>query len=430
MKTDRYELTMLSSFIGDGSANRHAVFEAFSRRLPKGRRYGVVAGLGRLLPLIEAFRFTADEIDWLAGAGAVTAQTADWLADFAFSGTIRAYPEGELYFPGSPIIQVEGKLGECVILETLILSVLNHDSAIASAAARMVQAAHGRPLIEMGSRRAHDDAAIAVARAAFLAGFASTSNLAAGYTYGVPTVGTAAHAFTLAHASERAAFESQVAAHGAGTTLLVDTYDIEEGIRTAVRVAGPELGAIRIDSGDLAYEAGKARTLLDSLGNTKTRITVTSDLDEYVLTALKDCPIDGYGVGTRVATGSGHPTAGFVYKLVAIADADAEGAPLRAVEKKASGKVSAGGKKTPYRFYDGDGTITGELFTVGERADAPAGGHALFVDAARAGVAQKLPTLEESRAHHAAYRSQLPGGALVVTDGPAAFTSGREGSTP
>jgi len=429
MKTDRYELTMLSSFIGDGSVGRHAVFEAFSRRLPKGRRYGVVAGLGRLLPLIEQFRFTTDEIDWLSSAGAITAQTAAWLSDFAFSGDIRAYPEGELYFPGSPIVQVEGGLGECVILETLILSVLNFDSAIASAAARMVQAAAGRPLIEMGSRRAHDDAALAVARSAFLAGFASTSNLAAGYSYGVPTVGTAAHAFTLAHKSERAAFESQVATHGPGTTLLVDTYDIEAGIRTAVAVAGVGLGAIRIDSGDLAAEARKARTLLDALGNTSTRITVTSDLDEYVLTALGDCPIDGYGVGTRVATGSGHPTAGFVYKLVAIADDDGRSAPLRPVEKKASGKVSAGGKKTPYRLYEQGGTITGEVFTVAGCAPGP-GARPLFVAALTGGEAAQLPTLEESRQTHRRARGELPPEALSVTDGPPAFTTTRKVSTP
>ncbi|MGV8846488.1 MAG: nicotinate phosphoribosyltransferase [Propionicimonas sp.] len=421
MKTDRYELTMLSSFIEDGSVDRHAVFEAFSRRLPAGRRYGVVAGLGRLVPMIEAFRFTPEEVTWLAEVGAITTKTASYLNGFRFTGTIRAYPEGELYFPGSPIVQVEGTLGECVVLETLILSVLNHDSAIASAAARMVVAASGRPLIEMGSRRAHDDAAIAVARAAYLTGFASTSNLAAGFTYGIPTVGTAAHAFTLAHKSEVAAFTSQVAAHGPGTTLLVDTYDIPTGIRNAVAVAGPGLGAIRIDSGDLDVEARKARVLLDGLGNRSTRITVTSDLDEYVLEALKDAPIDGYGVGTRVATGSGHPTAGFVYKLVAIADEAGAAARLRPVAKKASGKVSVGGRKTAYRTYAG-GTITSEVFTVGD-VPAPAGAVPVQQVVVAAGVPAMLPTLTETRAWHERARAQLPISALSVTDGDPAFSA-------
>ena len=335
--TDRYELTMLTSFVTDGTAEHPAVFEAFARRLPEGRRYGVLAGLGRLLPLIADFSFTDDEVDWLLGQGVVNEVTADYLRAFHFSGDVDAYPEGDLYFPGSPILTVRGTLGECVLLETLVLSVLNHDSAIASAAARMVLAAGGspqdggRPLVEMGSRRTQEESAVAVARAAYLAGFASSSNLAAGLRHGVPTVGTAAHAFTLAYPTEAEAFASQVATQGVGTTLLVDTYDTAQGIRTAVEVAGAGLGAIRIDSGDLADESASARALLDELGATGTRIIVTSDLDEYVLTALADAPIDGYGVGTRVATGSGHPTASMVYKLDAVADEP--GGDLRRVSK-------------------------------------------------------------------------------------------------
>ncbi len=199
----------------------------------------------------------------------VNAETAAYLRDFRFTGDIDAYREGDLYFPGSPVLTVSGTLGECVVLETLVLSVLNHDTAIASAAARMTTAAAGRPLVEMGSRRTHEEAAVAVARAAYLAGFDSTSNLAAGRRYGIPTVGTASHAFTLAHESEEAAFRSQVEAHGADTTLLVDTYDVADGIRTAVKVAGPGLGAIRLDSGDLAEESHRARQLLDELGATE-----------------------------------------------------------------------------------------------------------------------------------------------------------------
>ncbi|WP_312855989.1 nicotinate phosphoribosyltransferase [Nocardioides stalactiti] len=412
--TDRYELTMLDSWVRDGSAGHRAVFEVFARRLPEGRRYGVLAGLGRLLPLIDAFTFDGDEVQWLLEQGVVGPQTADYLRDFRFEGDIDAYPEGDLYFPGSPILTVRGTLGECVVLETLVLSVLNHDTAVASAAARMVTAAAGRPLIEMGGRRTHEQAAIATARAAYLVGFASTSNLAAGRRYGIPTVGTAAHAFTLAHTSEEAAFRSQVEAQGAGTTLLVDTYDIAEGIRTAVRVAGPELGAVRIDSGDLAEEAVKARALLDELGATATRIVATSDLDEYVIAALGDGPIDGYGVGTRVATGSGHPTASMVYKLVAVSDSP--DGPLRAVSKKSKDKVSVGGHKTAWRTYDDDGVVAREFFTVPGDPE-PDGAERVQVPVVRNGTTVHAPGTPEVRAFAAAALQRLPHDARAVAAG-------------
>jgi putative nicotinate phosphoribosyltransferase len=339
----------------------------------------------------------------------VTPQCADYLAEFDLRGvTIEAYREGELYFPGSPVLTVNGTLGQGVVLETLVLSVLNHDSAIASAAARMSTAARDRPLIEMGSRRTHEDAAVAAARAAYLSGFASTSNLLAGKRYGIPTVGTAAHAFTLAHASEKDAFASQVEALGVGTTLLVDTYDIAQGIRNAVEVAGPEHGAIRIDSGDLNEEAHKARVLLDSLGATRTRIVVTSDLDEYVITALQDAPIDGYGVGTRLVTGSGHPTAGFVYKLVEV-----DGRP---VAKASSGKISVGGHKRAARVVE-NGVAVAERLSTGTTPE----GRPLQVTVVQDGDVTHAPSLHDVRAHHLAARAELPPHALAVTHGPAAL---------
>ncbi len=412
--TDRYELTMLDSFVSDGSVDHPAVFEAFARRLPEGRRYGVLGGLGRLLPMIERFRFDADEVEWLRAEGVVADATADYLCDFRFRGEIDGYREGELYFPGSPVLTVRGTLGEGVVLETLVLSVLNHDSAITSAAARMTSVAGGRPMIEMGSRRTHEEAAVAVARAAYVAGFASTSNLAAGRRHGVPTVGTAAHAFTLAHRSEVEAFRSQVEAQGPGTTLLVDTYDTPQGIRNAVEVAGPELGAVRIDSGDLAEEAVAARALLDSLGATRTRVVATSDLDEYVIAALAAAPIDGYGVGTRVATGSGHPTAQMVYKLVAVADEP--GGTLRPVAKKSHDKVSVGGRKTAWRTY-ADGLVVAEEFTTD--GTVPDGATALQVPLVRSGETVHSPTLDSVRDHCAAALATLPPEALAITGGGA-----------
>ena len=422
--TDRYELTMLASFIGEGIVDRRAVFECFARRLPEGRRYGLLAGLGRLLPLIEAFRFEADELEWLRSTGVIDEATADYLHDFRFSGDITGLREGDFYFPGTPVLTVEGTLGEAVMLETLILSVLNHDTAVASAAARMVTAAGDRPLIEMGSRRTHEGSAIAAARAAFVAGFAATSNLAAGWLYEVPTIGTAAHAFTLAHESEAEAFRAQIATHGTGTTLLVDTYDTTQGIRTAVEVAresgatGP--GAVRLDSGDLAAEARSARDLLDELGARDTRITVTSDLDEFVITALADAPIDRYGAGTRVVTGSGHPTAGMVYKLVSIEGADGR---MRPVAKKAKGKNSVGGRKTVWRVFDDHGTVVREIHAVDNAGVSGGLGdtHVAQVPLVRAGRIVHAPHLTTVREHAAGSLARLPLAAHDVSDGNAAI---------
>ncbi|NGX07101.1 nicotinate phosphoribosyltransferase [Mycobacteroides franklinii] len=357
--TDKYELTMLAAALRDGTAGRRATFEVFARRLPDGRRYGVVAGTGRLLEALAEFRFGSDELKSLSTF--LDGDSLEYLAAYRFSGDIDGYPEGELYFPGSPVLTLRGTFAECVILETLTLSILNHDSAVASAAARMVSAAGGRPLIEMGSRRTHELAAVACARAAYLAGFESTSNLEAQRRYGVPARGTAAHAFTLLHAkdgmspgeAEREAFRAQVEALGVGTTLLVDTYDITAGVENAIAVAGPELGAVRIDSGDLGVLARQVRAQLDTLGAHRTRIVVSGDLDEYSIAALRAEPVDIYGVGTSVVTGSGMPTAGMVYKLVEI-----DGIP---VAKRSSHKESHGGHKCALRIAKPTGTITEEV---------------------------------------------------------------------
>jgi nicotinate phosphoribosyltransferase len=357
-RTDRYELTMLDAALKAGTHERECVFEAFTRHLPGGRRYGIVAGIGRLLELITAFRFTDDELRWLGDNNVVRPATIDWLADYRFNGSIRGYREGEVYFPGSPLLVVDAPFAEGVILETLILSVLNYDSAVASAAARMVSAAAGRPLVEMGSRRANEHAAVAAARAAYIAGFGGTSNLEAGRRWGVPTMGTAAHSFTLLHDSEEDAFRAQVNALGPGTTLLVDTFDVRTAIDLAVKVAGPELGAVRLDSGDLPSLVRSVRAQLDELGARNTKITVTNDLDEYTIAALSASPVDSYGVGTSVVTGSGAPASGMVYKLVA--HRDNAGAWV-SVAKKSDGKTSMGGRKHPIRRLDESGTASAEV---------------------------------------------------------------------
>ena len=423
--TDHYELTMLDAARTSGVAGRRAAFELFTRRLPEGRRYGVVGGIGRAIDAVAAFRFGPAELAWLDHHAFLDRATLAWLADYRFRGDVHAYAEGDLHFPHSPVLRVEATFGEAVILETLLLSILNHDSAVAAAAARMVEAARGRPLIEMGGRRTHEEAAVAAARTAHLCGFASTSNLEAGRRHGIPTQGTAAHAFTLAHADEHAAFAAQVATAGAGTTLLVDTYDIAQGIRHAVEAAGPHLGAVRIDSGDPATEARNARALLDDLGATTTRIVVTGDLDEFAIERLlaDGAPIDGFGIGTRLVTGSGHPTAGFVYKLVAIEDDRGDGT-MRDVAKTSIGKGNAGGVKDAYRTLDPD---TG--FATGERL-VPAGARPPRDEHRRlqhpyvvGGEVVRRPSNDEIRAHHGAAMAELRPSDRTTTPGPPVLTA-------
>ncbi|MET4135609.1 nicotinate phosphoribosyltransferase [Pseudarthrobacter sp. PvP090] len=364
--TDHYELTMLQAALHSGAAHRKSVFEAFARRLPDGRRYGIVGGTGRLLEGIADFRFGDTEIDFLRRTKVVNEETLDYLAGFSFSGDIWGYAEGEAYFPNSPILIVESTFAEACILETYILSILNHDSAIASAASRMITAAGSRPCVEMGSRRTQEESAVSAARAAIIAGFDSTSNLEAGLRYGLKTVGTAAHSFTLLHDTEREAFEAQIASMGAGTALLVDTYNVETAVRAAVELAGDKLGAVRLDSGDLVAQAQWVRQLLDELGNERTRIIVTSDLDEFAIAALQSAPVDSYGVGTSLVTGSGAPTASMVYKLVSRTDDDGD---FVSVAKAAKNKTSKGGRKYALRKLNERGTATQEIIGVGHRPD-------------------------------------------------------------
>ncbi|MFI6048036.1 nicotinate phosphoribosyltransferase [Nocardia sp. NPDC051321] len=435
--TDQYELTMLAAALADESAHRRCTFEVFARRLPHGRRYGVVAGTGRLLDALERFQFGEPELAVIAHF--LPAKTVDWLRDYRFTGDIDGYAEGELYFPGSPILSVRGTFAECVVLETLALSILNHDSAIASAAARMVSASGGRRMIEMGSRRTHELAAPDSSRAAYLAGFDATSNLEAVRRYGVPGAGTSAHAFTLLHAGsavgevgkhsgsdgehEAAAFRSQVAALGIGTTLLVDTYDITRGVATAIEVAGPELGGVRIDSGDLGVLARQVRDQLDGLGATKTRIVVSGDLDEYAIAALRAEPVDVYGVGTSLVTGSGAPTAGMVYKLVEV-----EGVP---VAKRSSHKESRGGTKKAIRLSRPTGTIVEEIVYPAAGPTPEANGfeaRELLVPLVRDGkLVEDLPTLPDSRDHVARGLISLPWEGLKLSAGepavPTTFVS-------
>jgi nicotinate phosphoribosyltransferase len=412
--TDHYELTMLQSALRSGAAHRRSVFELFPRRLPEGRRYGVVAGVGRALDALERFRFDDSALAVLRDGNVVDSETLEWLADYRFSGEMWGYPEGETYFPYSPLLVVESSFAEAVLLETLLLSIYNHDSAIASAASRMTLAAGDRPCIEMGSRRTHEEAAVACARAAYVAGFASSSNLAARERYGVPTAGTSAHSFTLLHDTEEAAFHAQISSLGRGTTLLVDTYDVAEAVKLGVSLAGPELGAVRLDSGDLGVLAHEVRAQLDALGATHTRIVVTSDLDEHAIAALAAAPVDGYGVGTQLVTGSGHPTCGFVFKLVARADDTGKMAP---VAKKSKDKVSIGGRKFALRRRSSLGVAEAEIVGIGTPPTDDGDDRSLLVQLVSGGKVVGREPLDAARKRHLRSRAELPPTAQMMSKG-------------
>jgi nicotinate phosphoribosyltransferase len=417
--TDQYELTMLQASLLSGAAGRRAVFEVFARHLPHGRRYGVVAGTGRLLDAITQFRFGPADLEFLGGAGIVDEPTLAFLESYRFGGNIWGYSEGDCYFPGSPILVVEGTFAEAVLLETVTLSILNHDCAIASAASRMVTAAGDRPIIEMGSRRTHERAAVASARSAYIAGFASTSNLRARYEHGIPSAGTSAHAFTLVHDSERHAFETQLASLGPATTLLVDTYDVPRAVRTAVEVAGRDLGAVRIDSGDLPVLARQVRALLDELGATRTRIVLTGDLDEFSIAALGAVPVDGYGVGTSLVTGSGAPTAALVYKLVARASSAGGDEELEPVAKRSVGKPGRGGRKWAVRHRDEHGIALSERISLSPPEAGPLDRELLvpLVTDGQIIGPTGVEGVEEARARHRETLAELPPYALQLSRG-------------
>lgn len=439
---------MLQAALRSGAASRRCIFEVFTRGLPEGRRYGVVAGTGRLLQAVLDFRFDDAEIEWLRDHDVVDSLTLEFLSTYRFTGNISGYAEGECFFPRSPLLMVEGTFAESVVLETVLLSILNHDSAIASAGSRMTNAAGDRPCIEMGSRRTHEWAAVAAARAAYIAGFTTTSNLEAGRTYGVPTRGTSAHSFTLLHDDERAAFEAQVASLGAGTTLLVDTYDVTAAVSLAVDVAGVGLGAIRLDSGDLLVQARQVRAQLDALGANNTRIVVTSDLDEHSIAALAAAPVDAYGVGTALVTGSGAPAAGLVYKLVARED---EAGLLIDVAKRSKDKSSVGGRKWAVRQLDADGVAQAEVIGIGTTPssdgepspnapspNAPSpnvtspnvtspNARPLLVELMRDGDIVADLSLDAARRRHERSRAELPPHALKLSRGDPAIPTYFEG---
>lgn len=361
MFTDHYALTMLEIALKNKTAYRKSIFEVFSRELPTGNQYGVIAGTGRMLEGLKNFIFSKSDLDFLANKKIVNDQTLKWLEKFKFSGDIYGYPEGEIYFKYSPLLTIESTFAEACLMETYVLSILNHDTAIASTASKMIRAAKGRPCFELGSRRTHEEAAVAAARSAIIAGFQGSSNLKACMRYNIKTFGTVSHSFILLYDKEEDAFKAQLKSNKKNMTLLVDTYDIKKAIEKGVKIGGSKLKYIRLDSGNLIHSVRKIRKQLDSLGNVHTKIIVTSDLNEEVIESLAPEPVNAYGIGTALVTGSGYPTANLVYKLVSRKNKFGK---FINVSKNSKNKHSYGGRKIATRFYNNKGFVSKDIIKI------------------------------------------------------------------
>jgi len=404
--TDLYELAMLEAYAAHGMADT-AVFELFVRKLPAERGFLMVAGLEQVVAFLEAMRLTPDELAWLRASGMFSAAFLDGLAGLRFTGDVDAMPEGTVCFSDEPILRVTAPLPEAQLVETRLINLLHFQTVIASKAARMVLAAPGRQLVDFGLRRAHGaEAGLLAARASYLAGFAGTATVLAGRAFGIPMVGTMAHSFVQAHDDEATAFERFARARPRALTLLIDTYDTERGaaivaaIAPRLTAAGITIGAVRLDSGDLAAHARAVRAILDAAGLQAIRIMASGGLDEHILLSLcrSGAPIDGFGVGTSLTTSSDAPALDCAYKLQEYA-----GRPRR---KRSEGKATWPGRKQVYRRYHADGSIAGDVVAL---IDEPTEGEALLRPAMRGGKrVDDLPDLAAARLHAAAALAQLP----------------------
>lgn len=406
--TDLYELSMAQAYVADGVTGP-ADFELFFRDPGAGRGYMLAAGLETLLDWLERFQLTSAERDYLASLEHFSDHFLDWLAETRFTGEVHAVAEGTAVFPSEPLVRVRTSLPVAQLLETRVLNALHYESLIATKAARIVDAAAGRGVMDFGARRAHGaDAAVMAARASWIGGCAGTSNMVAGRRFGLPVVGTMAHSYVEAFPDELAAFRAFVA-HYPATTLLVDTYDTLGGVRNVIRLA-EELGddfrvqAIRIDSGDLAALSRDARALLDAAGLEDVKIVVSGGLDEHRIAALlaEGAPVDGFGVGTDLVVSRDVPSVDFAYKLVAYED--------RPRMKASSGKASLPGPKQVFRHRDGE-RMTGDTITgADETLDGEALLRPVMRDGRRLQPAESLDTIRErARAQREALPQDLRG---------------------
>lgn len=404
--TDLYQLNMIQAYLDHGDTDT-AVFELFVRKLPERRGFLVAAGLESALRFLETLRFTSEEIDWLHATGRFGESLLEYLATMRFTGDVDAMPEGTVFFPQEPVLRVTAPLPEAQLVETRIMNAVHFQSLVASKAARMVLAAPNKTLVDFGLRRAHGtDAGLMAARASYVAGFAGTATVLAEQILGIPSYGTMAHSFVEVHEDETQAFEHFARSRPEHLTLLIDTYDTEEGARKVVALAprlaadGIRVGAVRLDSGDLPTLARSVRGILDDGGLTDVGIFASGGLDEEALLRMsrEGVPIDGFGIGTRLVTSYDAPALDCAYKIQEYA-----GVPRR---KRSAGKATWPGRKQVWRRFGPDTRMAGDVLSL--EGDEQSG-EPLLVPVMRDGrMLEPLPTLADARERCAENLARLP----------------------
>ena len=373
--TDLYQLTMLQGYFAQ-NMEKTAIFEFFVRKLPKNRNFLVAAGLEQVLDYLQHLQVTVEDIEWLAGTGLFNRKFLDHLKYLRFTGEVHAMPEGTLFFPDEPILQIIAPFPEAQLIESRVINLLHFQTLIASKAARSVLSAPDRLLVDFGMRRAHGaEAALLAARASYLVGFDGSATVAAGQAFDIPVYGTMAHSFIQAHSDEAEAFEHFASANPNNVVLLIDTYDTEAAAQKVVDLApkltaqGISIKGVRLDSGDLNSHAHKVRAILNRNGLERVSIFASGSIDEYRLAQLKkqQAPIDGYGIGTHLDTSADAPYLDCAYKLQEYA-----GIPRR---KRSEGKSTWPGRKQVYRTFDVNGLLAGDTVTL---AEAPESGQPLL----------------------------------------------------
>jgi nicotinate phosphoribosyltransferase len=418
--TDLYEITMAAVYHHHRMQGL-ATFSLFVRRLPKSRGYLIAAGLEDVLDFLESFRFSRRAVDYLRSQGGYAPDFLGHLQSLRFTGEVRAIREGTVVFPDEPLLEITAPIMEAQLIETAVLNFCHYQTLACTKAARVVDAAQGRGVVEFGLRRTHGiDAGMKAARAAYLAGAASTSNVLAGLTWGIPTTGTMAHSFVSAFREEGDAFRAFGEVFPGRTTLLLDTYDTVAAARKAVVVAqemaaaGGRLTAVRLDSGDLLALSRAVRRILDEAGLTEVRIFASGNLDEYEIATLlaAGAPIDAFGVGTRMTVSADAPYLDMAYKLVRYDGRD--------VLKVSPGKETWTGEKQVYRFQDPSGQFIGDLLARRDEPE-PAGGRALLEVVMQEGTPiAPDPSLDSIRDHCARQRAALPEEVRRIAD-PASY---------
>ena len=414
--TDLYQMTMAAGYFETGKGRERATFELFFRRLPRYRNYVIAAGLAQAAEYLLNLRFTCEEVNYLRGLpqfARVSSEFFDELLKFRFTGDLFAMPEGTPVFAEEPILTVRGRLFEAQLVETYLLSIVGFQSLIATKAARVAEAAGGRGVVEFGSRRAHSpEAGVLAGRAAYVGGCIGTSNVEAGFRYGVPVFGTAAHSWVLSFDSERIAYQQLQALLGDATAYLIDTYDTIAGARIAAELGRP-LWGVRLDSGNLVELAHAVRRILDNAGLRDAKIMASGDLNEYKVLemAAAGAPIDSFGVGTDLATSADSPSLGAIYKLVELDD---EGG-RRYTAKFSEDKHTLPGSKQIFRFSAHDVLArSGECIGCsedGEKSEA-----LLRPVIVKGEIAGCLPNAAEAREHCASSLRKLPSATRSLFD--------------